>query len=173
MDNLSDSRTNLLVAAVFTACLTLPVSGIATADSTRFGLDAEYGHDTNVNRAAIGKEEQSDDSVSVEAYAARSILLSTRSGLVLKAAMHVTEFIEFGDLSSLGVSGRAAYRIQPSPGFTSPWIELAGQVDGFKYRDSDIRDGYAASATASVGKYFTDRIRAEAGVGLDRRGGGL
>ncbi len=172
MDNLSDSRTNLLVAAVFTACLTLPVSGIATADSTRFGLDAEYGHDTNVNRAAIGKEEQSDDSVSVEAYAARSILLSTRSGLVLKAAMHVTEFIEFGDLSSLGVSGRAAYRIQPSPGFTSPWIELAGQVDGFKYRDSDIRDGYAASATASVGKYFTDRIRAEAGVGLDRRGGG-
>jgi len=172
MDNPSDSRTNPLVAAVFTACLTLPVSSIATADSTRFGIDAEYGHDTNINRAAVGKEEQSDDSVSIEAYAARSILLSPSSGLVLKAAMHATEFFEFGDLSSLGISGRAAYRIQPSPGFTSPWIELAGQVDGFKYRDSDIRDGYIASATASVGKYFTDRVRMEAGVGYDRRGGG-
>jgi hypothetical protein len=45
---------------------------VAMADSTRVGIDAEYGHDTNVNRAAIGKEERSDDSVSIEAYAARS-----------------------------------------------------------------------------------------------------
>jgi hypothetical protein len=63
-------------------------------------------------------------------------------------------------------------RFQPSPGFTSPWFELAGQLEGFKYRDSDIRDGYAASTSASVGKYFTDRIRKEAGAGIERRGGG-
>ena len=142
------------------------------ADATRLGVDAEYGHDTNVNRAAVGKEERSDDSVSIEAYAARSFLLSSRSGLLLRGAMRATEYFDFHDLSSLGVSGRASYRFQPSPGFTSPWIELAGQVDGFKYRDNDIRDGYATSATASVGKYFTDRIRMEAGAGFDRRGGG-
>ncbi len=165
-------RPQPLAAAAAAACMMLAGPCIARADSTRFGVDAEYGHDTNVNRAAVGKEERSDDSVSLEAYAARSILLSPSSGLVLKAAVHATEYFEFGDLSSLGVTGRAAYRLQPSPGFTSPWIELAGQVDGFKYRDSDIRDGYAASATASVGKYFTDRIRMEAGVGYDRRGGG-
>lgn len=159
-----------LAAATLAFCAMLPCA--AVADSTRFGLDAEYSHDTNVNRAALGKEEQSDNSVSVEAYAARSILLSTRSGLVFKAAVHATEFFDFHDLSSLGLSGRASYRFQPSPGFTSPWLELAGQLDGFKYRDSDIRDGYLASTTASVGKYFTDRIRMEAGAGFDRRGGG-
>ena len=172
MVDLSNLRSRQLAAAVLAACATLLMPCIAAADSTRLGIDAEYGHDTNVNRAAVGKEERSDDSVSIEASAARSILLSARSGIVLRGAVHATEYFEFGDLSSLGVSGRASYRFQPSPGFTSPWIELAGQLDGFKYRDSDIRDGYAASTAASVGKYFTDRIRMEIGAGFERRGGG-
>ncbi len=128
-------RPRTLVATFLAVCTAVPCA--AMADSARFGLDAEYSHDTNVNRAALAKEERSDDSVSVEAYAARSILLTPRSGLVLKAAVHATEFFDFGDLSSIGASGRAAYRLQPSPGFTSPWLELAGQLDGFKYRDSD------------------------------------
>lgn len=170
MVNFSDSRP--LLAAVLAVCMTLPIPRVARADSARLGIDAEYGHDTNVNRAAIGKEEQSDESVSIEAYAARSFLLSARSGIVIRGAVRATEFVDFHDLSSLGVSGRASYRFQPSPGFTSPWFELAGQLDGFKYRDSDIRDGYAASVAASVGKYFTDRIRMEAGAGFERRGGG-
>ena len=168
----SDSRLLSLGAAALGACATLLVQGIALADSTRFGIDAEYAHDTNVNRAAVDSEELSDHSVSAEAYAARSILLSSRSGLVLKGAVRAAEFFDFSDLSSLAASGRAAYRLQPSPGFTSPWVEFAGQLDGFKYRDSPIRDGYAASIAASIGKHFTDRIRMEAGVGLDRRGGG-
>lgn len=170
MVNLSASRP--LVAAVLAVCVTLPMPYVAMADSTRLGIDAEYGHDTNVNRAAIGKQERSDDSVSIEAYATRSFLLSARSGIVIRGAVRATEFFDFHDLSSLGVSGRASYRFQPSPGFTSPWFELAGQLEGFKYRDSDIRDGYAASTSASVGKYFTDRIRMEAGAGVERRGGG-
>jgi hypothetical protein len=179
MNNHSDSRSSLgdspphpLVAAVLAACATLWVPGVVLADSTRFGVDAEYAHDTNVNRAAVDSEALSDDAVSVEAYAARSILLSTRSGLVLKGAVRATEFFDFRDMSSLAASGRAAYRFQPSPGFTNPWVELAGELGGFRYRDSGIRDGYAASIAASIGKYFTDRIRMEAGVGLDRRGGG-
>jgi hypothetical protein len=171
MKSLSNARLRPPAAAALATCAALYACA-AMADATRLGVDAEYGHDTNVNRAAIGKEEQSDDSVSMEAYAARSFLLSSRSGLLLRGAMHATDYFDFHDLSSLGVSGRASYRFQPSPGFTSPWIELAGQVDGFKYRDSVIRDGYATSATASVGKYFTDRIRMEAGAGYDRRGGG-
>lgn len=172
MVNVSDARLRPLVAAVLAVCTTLAIPRVATADSTRLGIDAEYSHDTNVNRAAIGKEEQSDDSVSIEAYAARSFLLSARSGIVIRGGVRAAEFFDFRDLSSLGISGRASYRFQPSPGFTGPWIELAGQLDGFKYRDSSIRDGYAASAAASVGKYFTDRIRMEAGAGFERRGGG-
>jgi hypothetical protein len=169
MVNVADSRP--LVAAVLAVCVALPIPHTAMAGSTRLGIDAEYGHDTNVNRAAIGKEELSDDSVSIKAHAARSFLLSARSGIMLRATVRATEFFNFGDLSSLAGSGRVSYRFQPSPGFTNPWIELAGQLDGFQYRDSDIRDGYAVSTSASIGKYFTDRIRMEAGAGLERRAG--
>lgn len=160
------------VAAVMLAAGATLLSSVACADATRFGVDAEYGHDSNVNRAALGSEKRSDDSVSIEAHAARALVLSPRSGVVLRAALRATQYSDFHDLSNLDFSGRAAYRIQPAPGFTSPWFELSGQVDALRYRDSAIRDGYAGAIAASVGKYFTDRIRSEAGIGLERRGGG-
>jgi hypothetical protein len=62
-----------------------------------------------------------------------------------------------------------AYRFQPTPGYTSPWIELAGAVEALRFEDSELRDGYIASASASAGKYLTDRIRVGAGLGLDQR----
>lgn len=166
MPRLGNTLQKLALAA---ACASATAAG---AQSVRLGLDAEYTHERNVNRAALGKEEQSDDTATVEAYAARSILLSDHSGLVLRAALRGTEFFRFSDLSNVGVSGRVAWRVQPWLGYTNPWFELAGQVDGFKYRDSDIRDGYEGAVNASVGKYFTDRIRTEIGIGYDRRGGG-
>ncbi len=171
MPKLPRSAREMMI--VFAALCALP-AGVtpAAAEALRLGVEADVSHETNVNRAALGKEEKSDNAVSVEAYATRSVLLSDRSGLVFRGAVHATEYSTFGDLSSVGISGRGAYRIQPWPGFTTPWLELAGQVDGFKYRDSDVRDGYIASVGASVGQYFTDRIRAEIGVGYDRRGGG-
>ena len=92
------SRSRPLVAAVLAVCVAAALPRAAVAESTRLGIDAEYGHDTNVNRAAIGNEEQSDDSVSVEAYAARSFLLSPRSGIVIRGALRATEFFDFRDL---------------------------------------------------------------------------
>ncbi|HEX7811155.1 MAG TPA: hypothetical protein VF460_04545 [Burkholderiales bacterium] len=148
--------------------LLLPAAQVA-ADATRFGVDAEYGHYTNVNRAALKNEEKSDDSVTLEAYAARSFLLSERSGIVVRGGLRGKEFFDFGDLSSLGLTGRAAYRFQPSPGFTSPWLELAATIETLSFRDSDIRDGYIVSAAASIGKYLTDRIRVEGGAGYEQR----
>lgn len=141
----------------------------ALADATRFGVDAEFSHHTNVNRAALDREEQDDNALTVEGYAARSYLLSARSGVVVRGGVRAREFFDFGDLSSLGLTGRAAWRFQSSPGFSSPFFELAAGAEAFKHRDSDIRDGYLVSATASVGSHLTDRIRAEGGVGYERR----
>ena len=143
--------------------------GAAMADATRFGVDAEFSHVTNVNRAALDKEEQDDNAVTVEGYAARSFLLSARSGIVVRGGVRAREFLDFGDLSSLAVTGRVAYRLQPSPGFRSPFLELAASAEAFKHRDSDIRDGYLVSATASVGSHLTDRIRVEGGTGYEQR----
>lgn len=150
-------------------CAMLMAAAQALADATRFGVDAELSHHTNVNRAALESEEQSDNAVAVEAYAARSFLLSERSGIVVRGGLRAKEFFDFGDMSSIGFAGRAAWRFQPSPGFTNPWLELAAGLEALSHRDSDIRDGYILSASASAGKYLTDRIRIEGGAGYERR----
>jgi len=163
-------RCNTFACACSTALAFLAaLPGAALADATRFGVDAEFSHYTNVNRAALDKEEQDDNAVTVEGYAARSFLLSAQSGVVVRGGVRAREFLDFGDLSSLAVTGRVAYRFQPSPGFRSPFFELAANAEAFKHRDSDIRDGYLVSATASVGSHLTDRIRVEGGVGYDQR----
>ena len=138
---------------------------------TRFGLDAELTHDTNVNRAAYPNEEQADDILAVEGYASRSVWLSNRSGLVMRGGLRLREHREFGDLGNAAALGRVAYRFQPSPGYTGFWVELAGSGELLRYRDSSLRDGYIVSGSVSAGKHLTDRIRAGAGLGLDEREG--
>ena len=155
--------------ARITLCVLLIPAAPALAVETRLGVDAEFSHYTNVNRAALGGEEQADNAVALEAYAARSVLLSDRSGVVVRGGLRAREFFDFGDMSSIGFAGRAAYRFQPSPGFTHPWLELAAGIETLSHRNSEIRDGYIASVSASIGRYLTDRIRIEGGTGYERR----
>jgi hypothetical protein len=164
----SPSLQTVLAAILAMSALT-PAAGLAA--DTRFGVDAELTHDTNVNRAAYANEEQADDILAVEGYAARSFRLSQRSGVVVRGGLRLREHREFGDLSNIAALGRMAYRFQPSPGYTGAWIEFAGVAEALRYRDSELRDGYALSGSVSVGKYLTDRIRVGAGLGLDEREG--
>lgn len=157
------------LAAIAALLMLAPVS-VHAAD-TRFGLDAELTHDTNVNRAAYANEEQADDILAVEAYAARSFKLSYRSGIVVRGGLRLGEHREFGDLGNIAALGRVAYRFQPFPGYTGAWIELAGTAEALRYRDSALRDGTSVSGSVSVGKYLTDRIRLGAGLRLDEREG--
>lgn len=164
----SPSLENVLV--VFLVLFSFaPAAGLAA--DTRFGLDAELTHDTNVNRAAYADDAQTDEILAVEGYAARSFRLSYRSGFVVRGGLRLREHREFGDLSNVAALGRVAYRFQPSPGFTGAWVELAGTAEALRYRDSELRDGYVLSGSVSVGKYLTDRIRVGAGLGLDEREG--
>jgi hypothetical protein len=162
----SPSPQNVLVA-ILALAMVAPAAGLAA--DTRFGLDAELTHDTNVNRAAYANDEQTDQILAVEGYAARSFRLSYRSGFVVRGGLRLREHREFGDLSNVAALGRVAYRFQPSPGYTGAWVELAGAAEALRYRDSELRDGYVLTGSVSVGKYFTDRIRFGAGLGLDER----
>lgn len=146
----------------------IPTAGAFAAD-TRYGLDAEIAHDSNVNRAAYAGDEQSDEILTVEGHATRSFRMSPRSGIVLRGGLRLREHLEFADIGSVAALGRIAYRFQPSPGYTSPWFELGGTLEAMRFRDSALRDGYIASVFGSIGKHMTDRIRIGAGLGLDER----
>lgn len=162
----STTATHSAIAILF--LMVIP-SAVAIAADTRYGIDAELAHDSNVNRAAYGGEEQSDQILSVEGHATRSFRLSPRSGIVLRGGLRLREHFEFDDIGSVAALGRIAYRFQPSPGYTSPWFELGGTLEALRFRDSALRDGYIASVFGSVGKHMTDRIRIGAGLGLDER----
>ncbi len=149
----------------------LMLASTAHAADTRFGLDAELALDTNVNRTAVSSEEQNDEVLSAEAYAARSIKLSYRGGMVLRGGLRLREHFEFGDLSNIAALGRIAYRFQPSPGYTGAWFEIAVAAELLRHRDSALRDGTVLSGALSAGKHVTDRIRLGAGLGLDQREG--
>ena len=144
------------------ASLSLP------AAENRYGIDAELVADDNVNRGQSGYE-KSDTILSVEGSIARSILLSYRSGLIVRGGLRYENFVDFGDLSNLSLSGRIAYRFQPNPGYTGASFELAGRAQAMRHSDSDIRDGYLYAVSGSLSKHMTDRIRLGAGISFDER----
>lgn len=163
-------QTTVAHAAIAVLVLMVIPSAAALAADTRYGFDAEFTHDSNVNRAAYAGDEQSDQILSLEGHATRSFRLSPRSGIVLRGGLRLREHLEFDDIGSVAALGRIAWRFQPSPGYTSPWIELGGALEALRFRDSELRDGYIASVFGSIGKHMTDRIRIGAGFGLDERG---
>jgi hypothetical protein len=151
------------------AALAAAAAQDARADSTRFGLDADIVHDSNVSRGPSGPDEKADNILSAEAYAARSLLLGARSGLVLRGGLKLSQYLAFRDLSNVALSGRAAWRIQPSPGYSAPWLEIAGSGAWLRHSDSDLRDGWIAGVTVGGGSYLTDRVRVGAGAGIEER----
>jgi hypothetical protein len=156
------------VRAVLAVCWLL-ASLPSAADSTRFGVDAELLHDTNVTRGPTAQDQEADTIVSVEGYAARSFLLGARSGVAVRGGLRLAEYLTFSDLSHAAANARVAYRLQPSPGYSQPWFEAAAAAQLLRHRDSELRDGAITSASLGIGSYLTDRVRASLNAGLEER----
>ena len=161
-------RTAVLAAALLLTSLLAPVFA---ADDTRYGLDAEFLHDTNATRGPGGADSQSDNVLGVEGSATRSLLLGPNSGAVFRGAARYARFTDLSDISVLVLGGRAAWRYQRERAFGAPWFELGGEAQWLNHADSELRDGTMFSVTASVGRYLTDRVRLSGGLGLDKRSG--
>lgn len=156
------SRGALALCAVFNICG-------AQADSTRFGLDAAYLYDDNATRGPTHADQRSDNVVSLDGHVSRSVLLNRKSGVVARAGVRLAEHAAFGDLSHIALEARGSYRLQPTPGYSQPWLELAASSHWLKHRDSDLRDGFIASATLGAGSHLTDRIRVAAHGSFEKR----
>jgi hypothetical protein len=159
-------RTTAIAAALLLAAQP------ALADSTRYGLDADYLYDDNASRGLYDADRKADNILSLEGSATRSMLLGPRSGAVFRAAARYSHFTTFDDLSNLALTGRAAWRIQPGSEFSSPFFEIAGNLVWLQHADSELRDGTILTFEASTGSHVTDRVRLGAGFGLDKRDGG-
>lgn len=159
-------RTAVIAAAFLLAAQS------ALAQSTRYGLDADYLYDDNASRGLYDADRKADNILSLEGSATRSMLLGSRSGAVFRAAARYSHFNTFDDLSNLALTGRAAWRIQPGIDFHSPSFEIAGNLAWLRHANSELRDGALLTLEASTGSHVTDRMRLGAGFGLEKRDGG-
>ena len=157
--------------AIAAAALLAQFATAQAAEEWRFGLNAEAVHDDNATRG-LYEGKKSDNVAVIEGSATRSWLLSPRSGLLLRGAARYSHFVDIDDISNLALVGRAAWRIQPSLGYSAPWYELAGQAQVLRHADSELRDGEIFTFEASAGSHVTDRVRLSAGFGVDERSGG-
>lgn len=153
------------------AALLLVAPAALAAEDWRFGASAELVHDDNATRGLFdGKK--SDNILAVEGSATRSFLLSEKSGALLRAAARYSHYADIGDISRLALTGRAAWRYQPSLAFGATWLELAGEARILRHADSELRDGSLVTGEASAGRWLTDRTRVSGGLGVDKRSGG-
>lgn len=155
------------IAAIF-----LLAAPLANAQEGRYGLSADIVHDDNATRGLYEADRKADNIVAIEGSATRSVLLSAKSGALFRAIARYSHFTDIKDISNLALIGRAAWRYQPTPGYSAPWFELAGQAELLRHSDSELRDGNIIGGEASVGSHVTDRTRLSAGLGLDKRSGG-
>lgn len=152
------------------ACFCLGMVTItARAADTYFTADGAVSYDSNIARAEHSVDIDDDFALEASLTAARSFRLGEKSGIVIRAGAQLREQFTYDDLSRLKLDFGAAYRIQPVPGFTNPWIELELDVNRLDHRDSAIRDGWLWNTGVTVGKYFTDRIRLTAGWNYEER----
>lgn len=162
-------RTIALAGALL---LLAPLAPSQAAEGWRFGASGELAHDDNATRGLYDADQKGDSILSVEGSATRSMPLGARSGALFRAAAKYSHFATFDDLSNLSLSGKAAWRIQPGTGFSSPIFEVAGTLDWLQHADSELRDGTIMTLEASVGSHLTDRVRLGGGFAWDKRNGG-
>ena len=143
----------------------------ARGQEWRYGLQVDASHESNATNG-IYDGKKSDNVFAVEGAATRPFLLSERSGLLLRGSARYERYADITGLSNFALTGRAAWRIQPTLGFGTPVYEIAGQIRRLIYPDSDLRDGTLATAEARVGSNLTDRLRISGGFGVDHRNGG-
>jgi hypothetical protein len=162
-------RTIALAGALL---LIAPLAPSLAAEGWRFGTSGEFAHDDNATRGLYDADQKGDSILSVEGSATRSMPLGARSGALFRAAAKYSHFTTFDDLSNVSLSGKAAWRIQPGTGFSSPIFEAAGTLEWLQHADSELRDGTIMTLEASVGSHLTDRTRLGGGFAWDKRDGG-
>jgi hypothetical protein len=142
---------------------------LALAADAKLDADVTFQHDNNVSLAESNRDIFSDEIVSLNLIASKSIMLNPHSNLSLKAKLAHHQFLRFNDLSNTGFALGARYRVQPVIGFYQPWLELGFNAEKLAFDDSDIRDGAIFNANVSAHKRLSEQLKAHIGLGIEHR----
>ena len=142
---------------------------LAYAADIKLDTDVSLLYDNNVSLAESNRDTFSDEVLSLNLIASQSFMLNPHSNLSVKAKLALNQFARFDDLSNTVLAVGARYRVQPVIGFYQPWLELGINAEKLVFDDSDIRNGALFNLNIVAHKRFTERLKANLGVGFEKR----
>lgn len=144
-------------------------ANLAYAADIKLVTDVSLLHDNNVSLAEANRDIFSDEILAFNIMASQSFMLNTHSNLSVKAKLARNQFARFDDLSNTVLALGARYRVQPVISFYQPWLELGINAEKLVFDDSDIRNGALFNLNIVAHKRFTERLKANLGMGFEKR----
>lgn len=130
-------------------------------------VDAGFGHDDNLPRAADATYRAADDFFTASVRISDAWLVGRAARAVLAATLGGDKYRTYRGLSRATAGVEAELQFRPSAGFGAPTIALFGHARTEEY-ESHLRDGQRYSLGASVRAAATDRIGLFASVSHNR-----
>jgi hypothetical protein len=141
---------------------------IALAD-VRFISELELRYEDNIGLAPVSADKVNDFTTQLDVGFDWNMLRSSTNAVSLIGTAYYAYVADLTDLSHYGAFLDFDYRGQATPEFTSIWWDLSAEGKLLKFKDSDIRDGWAARASAEIGKRFNNVFGLSAGLRAETR----
>ncbi|MCU7835405.1 MAG: hypothetical protein KZQ83_09130 [gamma proteobacterium symbiont of Taylorina sp.] len=134
------------------------------AERPFYNIGLNFSHEDNIGHAALETDIFSDNIMSYFSSVNYLYQLNHNSGLLFKGAVQWSDYNQYTKLDNLILDVGVTYRYKPDLHFTAPWYSLNFKISESIYDTSELRDNYAFSSEAVVGKRITDRIMVKMGL---------
>jgi hypothetical protein len=143
-----------LVLCVATAC-----QQPATASQPfSFNVDAGVRWEDNLSLSPKGKDKVDDVTTHIGFSGDYEAFTTNTSQFTIGAGVYYDYVSDTTDLSNYGAKLSLLYRHEFGTSLTAPWFSLGGDGQWLEYKDSDIRDGYIVTGTATIGKRLNRKV---------------
>lgn len=147
------------IRTVLVLCVAAACQQPAIADQP-FGFSAEAGirFEDNLGLSPKGKDKVDDVTTHIGFNGDYEAFVTTTSQFTIGAGVYYDLLSDITDLSNYGAKLSVLYRHEFDTALTAPWFSLGADGQWLEYRDSDIRDGYIITGTATIGKRLNSKV---------------
>ena len=148
----------------------MPLLGFAplAAAEWGYGIDAGAFYDSNLTQAQSAPDVRADGAATLAASVANFSAPTGEDELTLSLDARGEAYDRFRGLNLLGGGASAEYRHKFGLGYTTPWLRVAAAASYDSYQQN-LRTGARWSASAELGRRFTEQFDAAIGGTLERR----
>ena len=127
-------------------------------DAFSFDVDAGIRWEDNLSLSPSSKDKVDDVTTRLGFNGDYTAFTTDTSQFIIGAGVYYDYVADTTDLSNYGGDISLLYQYEFDTSLTAPWISLGGDGQLLNYKDSDIRDGYIVTGTATIGKRLNTKV---------------